>query len=173
LLAGRSWHGHVLRQLQGGNRISCDLCFRSDRTGSRSDLGLGLWSGRIENLKTHSSHQCRNEQHSTPLPPFALFLFFFLWRRQRLRGGFGLLTGKPVAGLRAQLVSKDAGGRLPALQPGQLGRASREVLNPLTVKMPSDAFHDITIYPGYWINRGMANYYGKKTVVALPFDDGE
>lgn len=45
------------------------------------------------------------------------------------------------------------------------------VLQPLTVKMPSDAFHDITIYPGYWINRGMANYYGKKKVVALPFDD--
>lgn len=45
------------------------------------------------------------------------------------------------------------------------------VLQPLTVKMPSDAFHDITIYPGYWINRGMANYYGKKTIVALPYDD--
>jgi hypothetical protein len=52
-------------------------------------------------------------------------------------------------------------------------KADHLVLNPLTVKMPSDAFHDITIYPGYWINRGMANYYGKKTVVALPFDDGE
>lgn len=45
------------------------------------------------------------------------------------------------------------------------------VLKPLTVKMPSDAYHDITIYPGYWINRGMANYYGKKTVVALPYND--
>lgn len=52
-------------------------------------------------------------------------------------------------------------------------KADHLVLNPLTVKMPSDAFHDITIYPGYWINRGMANYYDKKTVVALPFDDAD
>ena len=29
-------------------------------------------------------------------------------------------------------------------------------LKPLTVKMPSDAFNDITIYPSYWINQGMA-----------------
>lgn len=52
-------------------------------------------------------------------------------------------------------------------------KADHLVLNPLTVKMPSDAFHDITIYPGYWINRGMANYYNKKTVVALPFEDAD
>ena len=50
-------------------------------------------------------------------------------------------------------------------------KADNLVLQPLTVKMPSDAYHDITIYPGYWINRGMANYYDKKTVVALPYDD--
>lgn len=41
-------------------------------------------------------------------------------------------------------------------------------LKPLTVKMPSDAFNDITIYPGYWINQGMAHYYGKERVIALP-----
>ncbi len=41
-------------------------------------------------------------------------------------------------------------------------------LPPLTVKMPSDAFNDITIYPGYWINQGMANYYNKERIVALP-----
>lgn len=41
-------------------------------------------------------------------------------------------------------------------------------LKPLTVKMPSDAFNDITIYPGYWINQGMARYYGKEKIVASP-----
>lgn len=41
-------------------------------------------------------------------------------------------------------------------------------LPPLIVKMPSDAFNDITIYPGYWINQGMARYYDKKKIVALP-----
>lgn len=41
-------------------------------------------------------------------------------------------------------------------------------LKPLTVKMPSDAFNDIMIYPGYWINQGMAHYYGKEKVIALP-----
>lgn len=41
-------------------------------------------------------------------------------------------------------------------------------LKPLTVKMPSDAFNDITIYPGYWINQGMARYYDKKRIIALP-----
>ena len=39
-------------------------------------------------------------------------------------------------------------------------------LKPLTVKMPSDAFNDITIYPGYWINQGLARYYGKEEVEA-------
>lgn len=42
------------------------------------------------------------------------------------------------------------------------------ILKPLTVKMPSDAFNDITIYPGYWINQGIARYYGKEKVTALP-----
>lgn len=41
-------------------------------------------------------------------------------------------------------------------------------LKPLTAKMPSDAFNDITIYPGYWINQGMAKYYGKEKIIALP-----
>ena len=41
-------------------------------------------------------------------------------------------------------------------------------LKPLTVKMPSDAFNDITIYPGYWINQGIARYYSKEKVIALP-----
>ena len=41
-------------------------------------------------------------------------------------------------------------------------------LKPLTVKMPSDAFNDIMIYPGYWINQGMARYYGKDKIVASP-----
>lgn len=41
-------------------------------------------------------------------------------------------------------------------------------LKPLTVKMPSDAFNDITIYPGYWINQGMAKYYDKERIIALP-----
>lgn len=36
------------------------------------------------------------------------------------------------------------------------------------MKIPSDAFNDITIYPGYWINQGMANYYNKERIVALP-----
>lgn len=40
------------------------------------------------------------------------------------------------------------------------------VLKPLTVKMPSDAFNDITVYPGYWINQGIARYYNKENVVA-------
>ena len=52
-------------------------------------------------------------------------------------------------------------------------KADHLVLNPLTVKMPSDAFHDINYLSRLLINRGMVNYYGKKTVVALPFDDGE
>ncbi len=39
-------------------------------------------------------------------------------------------------------------------------------LKPLSVKMPSDAFNDITIYPGYWINQGLARYYGKEEVLA-------
>ncbi len=39
-------------------------------------------------------------------------------------------------------------------------------LKPLSVKMPSDAFNDITIYPGYWINQGIARYYGKEEVEA-------
>lgn len=43
-----------------------------------------------------------------------------------------------------------------------------QTLKPLTVKMPSDAFNDITIYPGYWINQGMARYYGKEKIVASP-----
>lgn len=42
------------------------------------------------------------------------------------------------------------------------------VLRPLTVRMPSDAFSDIAPYPGYWINQGMARYYGKERVTALP-----
>ena len=37
-------------------------------------------------------------------------------------------------------------------------------LKPLSVKMPSDAFNDITICPGYWINQGLARYYGKEEV---------
>ncbi len=41
-------------------------------------------------------------------------------------------------------------------------------LKPLTVKMPSDAFNDIMIYPGYWINQGIARYYGKDKIVASP-----
>ena len=41
-------------------------------------------------------------------------------------------------------------------------------LKPLTAKMPSDAFNDITIYPGYWINQGMAKYYDKEKIIALP-----
>lgn len=39
-------------------------------------------------------------------------------------------------------------------------------LKPLSVKMPSDAFNDITICPGYWINQGLARYYGKEEVEA-------
>lgn len=41
---------------------------------------------------------------------------------------------------------------------------SMMTLKPLTVKMPSDAFNDIAIYPGYWINQGLARYYGKEEV---------
>lgn len=41
-------------------------------------------------------------------------------------------------------------------------------LKPLTVNMPSDAFNDITIYPGYWINQGMARYYNKEAIIAMP-----
>lgn len=41
-------------------------------------------------------------------------------------------------------------------------------LKPLSVKMPSDAFNDITIYPGYWINQGMAKYYNKEKIIAHP-----
>lgn len=41
-------------------------------------------------------------------------------------------------------------------------------LKPLSVEMPSDAFNDITIYPGYWINQGMAHYYNKERVIAAP-----
>lgn len=36
------------------------------------------------------------------------------------------------------------------------------ILKPLTAKMPSDAFNDITIYPGYWINQGIANITTKR-----------
>lgn len=42
------------------------------------------------------------------------------------------------------------------------------ILKPLTAKMPSDAFNDITIYPGYWINQGIAKYYNKEKIFALP-----
>lgn len=65
----------------------------------------------------------------------------------------------------AQLFDKEMKEREQVL------RASHDevqTLKPLTVKMPSDAFNDITIYPGYWINQGMARYYGKERVVALP-----
>ncbi len=41
-------------------------------------------------------------------------------------------------------------------------------LKPLTVNMPSDAFNDITVYPGYWINQGMARYYNKEAIIAMP-----
>lgn len=47
-------------------------------------------------------------------------------------------------------------------------KAQTLTLKPLTVKMPSDAFNDITIYPGYWINQGMAHYYNKERIIALP-----
>ena len=40
------------------------------------------------------------------------------------------------------------------------------ILKPLSVKMPSDAFNDIAIYPGYWINQGLARYYGKEEIEA-------
>lgn len=43
---------------------------------------------------------------------------------------------------------------------------SRVKLKPLSVKMPSDAFNDITVYSGYWINQGLARYYGKEEIEA-------
>lgn len=45
-------------------------------------------------------------------------------------------------------------------------KESKVILKPLSVKMPSDAFNDIAIYPGYWINQGVARYYGKEEVLA-------
>lgn len=45
-------------------------------------------------------------------------------------------------------------------------KESKVILKPLSVKMPSDAFNDIAIYPGYWINQGVARYYGKEEVSA-------
>ena len=45
-------------------------------------------------------------------------------------------------------------------------KESKVILKPLSVKMPSDAFNDIAIYPDYWINQGVARYYGKEEVLA-------
>lgn len=87
------------------------------------------------------------------------------------------ITAKPTTANRTFSLLKKGQAQKLDLEMKQREKAilssktERLVLQPLTVKMPSDAFHDITIYPGYWINRGMANYYNKKTIVALPFDD--
>ncbi len=39
-------------------------------------------------------------------------------------------------------------------------------LPPITVKIPSDAFNDISVYRGYWVNRGISMYYGKQWIAA-------
>ncbi len=44
--------------------------------------------------------------------------------------------------------------------------AATAVLPPSTVKIPSDAFNDITVYRGYWVNRGISMYYGKQWIAA-------
>ena len=44
--------------------------------------------------------------------------------------------------------------------------APTAILPPITVKIPSDAFNDITVYRGYWVNRGISMYYGKQWIAA-------
>lgn len=48
------------------------------------------------------------------------------------------------------------------------------ILSPLTVKIPSDAFNDIIVYRGYWVNRGLSMFYDKEWVAAskmpAPYD---
>ncbi len=44
--------------------------------------------------------------------------------------------------------------------------AATAVLQPLTVRIPSDAFNDVNVYRGYWVNRGISMFYGKQWVAA-------
>ncbi len=48
------------------------------------------------------------------------------------------------------------------------------ILPPLTVRIPSDAFNDIIVYRGYWVNRGISMFYDKDWVAAskmpAPYD---
>ncbi len=51
---------------------------------------------------------------------------------------------------------------------------STAILSPLTVQIPSDAFNDIIVYRGYWVNRGLSMFYDKEWVAAskmpAPYD---
>lgn len=117
-------------------------------------------SSAIVELVTASKQKYTNTLHYVPYFVIAVLVLSVTLKKTTTNRTITLMTKGTV-----QKFDKEMNEREEALMANDKAIMT---LKPLTTKMPSDAFNDITIYPGYWINQGMAKYYGKEKIIALP-----
>ncbi len=117
-------------------------------------------SSAIVGLATASKQKYANTLHYAPYYAIAILLLSVSIKQSTTNRTLSLFVKGTI-----QRFDKEMTEREHTLKTTQ-GKVLS--LKPLTAKLPSDAFNDITIYPGYWINQGMARYYNKAKIIALP-----